>query len=100
ASYRAAAIEFRLREYPAAVEHLRNCVERRPESAVLRHQYASCLYGKGDYQKAEEQYDKAQSLDPDHAETYLSRAFLSVRMRQPQNSIKEIRHFDVLKGWR
>ena len=98
ANYRAAAIEFRLQRHATAAYHLRKCVEQRPGSAVLRHQYASCLYGAGDFQNAQDQFDKAQNLDPDHAETYLSRAFLSAKTSQPQNIVRDIHQFDLLKG--
>lgn len=96
--YRAAAVAFALNDARAAADHLNACVRARPDNAILRHQLAGCLYACRAFSEAEEQYAKAQALDPDNAETYLARTFLRVTLKQPQNFFADYTHFLVLTG--
>ena len=100
ANYRAAAAEFKLRDFSSSSEHLWECVAQHPENAVLRRQYAGCLLSRDKHLEADREYEKAKSLDPERPETYLSRAFLHARMNQPRGFLSDIDSFEVLKGLR
>jgi serine/threonine protein kinase len=100
ASYRAAATAFTLQRYADAVRYLRVCVEQRPDSQILRHQYAGCLLAQGLYQEASDQYEKSEGLDPEYAETYLSRSYLRLQLGQLDSLQNDIRQYETLKGWR
>ena len=99
-SYRAAAAECKLGLYHDAVAHLRSCVEQRPQNSILRRVYAGCLYSKGAFAEAEQEYDRARNLDPEHPETYLSRAFLDVRLKKTNDFVKDLLSYEGLKGLR
>ncbi|MGE3820297.1 MAG: protein kinase [Isosphaeraceae bacterium] len=96
--YRAAATAFALNDPQAAAEHLKACVQARPDNAILRLQLAGCLYASRAFTEAEEQYARAESLDPDDPETYLARTFLRVTLRQPRNFFADYTHFLLLTG--
>ena len=100
ANYRAAVAAFALKKHSDAVGFLRVCVEQRPDSHILRHQFASCLFEHSSFSEAAGQYDKAAELDPDYAETYLSRSFLRVKLSQYDHVRGDIEHYELLKGRR
>lgn len=113
ANYRAAAAHFALHDYAAAAACLERCLERCPDSAVLRTQYAGCLWARSsdgraapvdlgkrarELEEAATQYDRAQSLDPDFAETYLSRAILRMGLGQADGLVRDLDRYDLLSG--
>ena len=59
-----------------AADHLEQCIARRPENPALRGQLAGCLYDLHRFDAALEQCNKALTLNPDHAESYRTRAFI------------------------
>ncbi len=85
-------------DYEEAAKHLKSCVNQRPDNPSLRLVYAGCLYMAHRDQESIEQCDKAQSLDPDHAETYITRSFLRIRLGQFENFAKDIGLYDALTG--
>jgi tetratricopeptide (TPR) repeat protein len=99
ASYRAAGAECKLGDFRRAAGHLRVCVQQHPENAVLHRQFAGCLLSGGDYLAAEREYERARCLDPEHPETYLSRAFLHVRMKQTRSFLNDLLSYEGLKGF-
>jgi serine/threonine protein kinase/Flp pilus assembly protein TadD len=98
ANYRGAVVASLLEDYDEAVNRFRECVGQRPDNPDLRRQFASCLYWDGRYEEAAEQCDKAQSLDPDRAETYVTRLFLRIPLKQFQNFVKDDNLYDALTG--
>ncbi len=89
---------YTIKNYSLAVNYLRVCVDQRPENSALRCLLAGCLYQVHRDLEAAEQCDKAQSLDPDLAETYVTRSFLRIRGGQFQTFIKDIGLYDALIG--
>ena len=93
-----------------AVRAMGLCVRLRPNLAVLHSQYAGCLYGLAKFDEknnkvteaaryfaqSSEEYSKAQELDPDNPETYLSRAFLDIELGQIVNYRNDMRQYDLL----
>ena len=51
-------------------------------------------------EEAAAQYDRAQDLDPDFSETYLSRAFLRMELGQADEFLNDLNRFEVLAGLR
>ena len=116
ANYRAAAVAFALAcpsdpsalrktvgdpaLYKEASRFLGVCVRQCPANPTLRRQYAGCLYGEGRDAEAVEQLDKASALNPDHAETYLSRAFLRLRLGQVEGYLSDLDRYEVVTGRR
>lgn len=90
------AAEIANRYYEEAVSHLEICVKQRPRNAGIRRSYAGCLYVLKRYDEASAQYEIAQNLDPDHAETYLSRSFLHLDLGQLGKFEQDIRQYENL----
>jgi tetratricopeptide (TPR) repeat protein len=113
-NYRTAAVAFtfastlkddrtaadRLKGYQTAADCLKVCIAQRPDSAALRVAYAASLYQLQRDGEASEQYDRAQGLDPDFAETYLSRLYVRLRLGQFDGYIRDVDRYDVVKGLR
>jgi eukaryotic-like serine/threonine-protein kinase len=113
ANYRAACVSFALPDYDAAVSYLGRCVERCPDNPILRLQYAGCLSAQATesgakavglrekalrLEEAATHYDRAQSLDPDFPEIYLSRAFLRIALGQSDEFLRDLTRYEVLAG--
>lgn len=98
ANYRAAAVAFFLEDYILATKHLEVCVGQRPENAILRNQYAGCLYWSNRFNDALEQADIARGLDPDQAETFLSRSYVRLKMGQTRSLLEDVTRFEILNG--
>ena len=112
--YRAAAVTFALadratssgtapaaeadRWYASASDHLRVCVEQFGDCAVLHRQYAACLYFQDRLVEAAEQFDKALVLEPDHARTYMQRAFVKLGLSQFDDLRDDLDHYERLLG--
>jgi serine/threonine protein kinase/tetratricopeptide (TPR) repeat protein len=115
ANYRAACVSFALPDYDAAVSYLGRCVEHCPDNPILRLQYAGCLSAQATesgtkavglrekalhLEEAATHYDRAQSLDPDFPEIYLSRAFLRIALGQSDEFLRDVSRYEVLAGLR
>ena len=99
--YRAAAVAYRLHDPAAAADHLEYCICRRPENPVLRGQLAGCLYDLNRFDAALEQCNKALTLNPDHAESYRTRAFIRSTAGPgggPQDRHRAVRIADASPG--
>jgi serine/threonine protein kinase/tetratricopeptide (TPR) repeat protein len=94
--YRAAAVCFRLRDPAAVAEHLERCIALRPRNPALRGQLSGCLYDLNRFDAALEQCNKALALNPDHAETYRTRAFIRVRLGQDEGLNADLDRFELL----
>ncbi len=95
-----------------AVNAMGLCVRMRPKISALHNQYAGCLYNLGikaeidgtageastHFLAASEEYDRAEKLDPDHAETYLSRAFLRIELGQIGDYSEDMKRYEILTG--
>lgn len=86
--------------YAYAAGRMAECVRLRAENADLRLLFAGCLHGCHRYQEAAEECDAAQRLEPDQAETYLSRSMFRLQLGQVDGFLKDIARFDVLTGRR
>jgi len=89
---------FALEQFATAAGHLLACVTQRPDNPVLRRQYAGCLYGQERYLESAEQCNRAMELDPDHAETYLSRSLIRLKLGQVQGLLNDLGQYEVLTG--
>jgi tetratricopeptide (TPR) repeat protein len=98
ANYRAAAMAFLLGDYDLAAKHLERCVAQRPKNPILRNQYAGCLYWSHRLDEALEQGKIAQELDPDQAETFLSRSYVRLKLGQAQSLFEDLTRFEILNG--
>jgi tetratricopeptide (TPR) repeat protein len=83
-----------------AANHLKVCVDQRPENPILRRQYAGCLYLAGRYSEALQQCDRAQSLDLDHPDTYVTLLFLGLKLGRMTDFLRNLAQYDVLTGHR
>jgi tetratricopeptide (TPR) repeat protein len=79
---------------------LKVCAGRRPGNPILHRQLAGCYYGEGRFEAAVAEYDRALSLGPDHAETFLLRSVLRVRLGQFDDSLRDIARYEGLAGLR
>ena len=70
AHHRASHVNYRLGNYSAAANHLRHCINLRPNNPALYVQWAGCLYLTGQNEEAFEAHDQAELLDPNLAETH------------------------------
>jgi serine/threonine protein kinase/Tfp pilus assembly protein PilF len=94
--YRVAAVAHRLGDSAAAADHLEHCIARRPENPTLRGQLAGCLYDLHRYDAALEQCNKALELNPDHANSYRTRALIRGRLGQDEGLRSDIGRFELL----
>ncbi len=95
-----------------AVNAMRLCVGKRPKICALHILYAGCLYELGKleesggrsaeasqhFTEASEHYERARMINPDNAETYLSRAFLRIELGQINGYKRDISQYDLLTG--
>jgi serine/threonine protein kinase len=86
--------------YELASRFLSVCVDQRPGNPILHRQLAGCYYGEGEFQGTVLEFGKALSLDPDHAETYLFRSILRVRLGQDQAALGDVARYESLTGRR
>jgi tetratricopeptide (TPR) repeat protein len=86
--------------FETAAERLAACVAQRPGNAALRRQRAGCLYPLGRFEEAAAECDRAIALDPDHAETYFSRVFLRLELRQIEGFLRDYERYQELSGLR
>ena len=96
AHYRAATVCLSPSRPAAAADHLGHCIDRRPENAVLRGQFAGCLYDLLQFDAALEECNKALMLNPDQAESYRTRAFIRNRLGQGESLKNDIQRYEVL----
>ncbi len=94
--YRMATVAYRLHDFGAAVDHMKECIEQLPGSPDLRAQLAGCLYGQGRFAEALEACDRALAINPDHPEPYRTRSYVRRRMGQAEGSANDLKKFREL----
>ncbi len=110
AHYRAAAVACRIDEYPGAAEHLRRCVDRRPNNPALRVQLAALLLKvhrdtpqwlpRPPAGAALAECERALALDPDYAEAKATRAMILQASGQAESVEADLDRFAVLAKFR
>ena len=102
ANYRAAAVAFSLiatdgaKMSETASQCLKVCVDQRQKNALLRHQYATCLLMEKKFGEAQVEYGEALKLNPNNPETYLSRAFLWLRLGRIEDFVSDMKAYQSL----
>jgi serine/threonine protein kinase/tetratricopeptide (TPR) repeat protein len=96
AHYRAAAMAHRKGNWATAIDHLRQCIARRPENSKLRTELAGCLAAAGDYDAALAECDRALRSSPDEAQAYGTRALIRSRLRQGDDARTDLKRYELL----
>jgi serine/threonine protein kinase/tetratricopeptide (TPR) repeat protein len=94
--YRAAAVASRLGDYAVAADHLKYCLERRPNNVALMTQRSGCLLGMGLTEAALASCSHALELDPGYGDAYLMSAMVRIRLEQTEAAQADIDRFVVL----
>ena len=97
--YRAAVVCLRLKRWSEAAVHLDRCLQRRPNNAAVRGQFAACLRELGLLEQAFRQCNLAVDAAPDHAEFYQSRAYIRASRGQTDGLSNDLLRFERLSGY-
>ena len=87
---------FRLDRNAEAADHLRQCLKRRPENAVLRVQLAACLSLINQLDEALRECDQALEGATELADLFQNRAFIRAFSRRTEGIAEDIEHFELL----
>jgi len=96
--YRAAVVAFTLGRWAEAADHMKACVERRPDNAVLRGFLASCLLKLDREDEALEQCNLAIDSAPDRAEFVQTRAFIRAEGPELDELERDLRRYELLRS--
>jgi tetratricopeptide (TPR) repeat protein len=86
-------------DYPGAEEHLRKILQAGGKSAAAHLNLGIAYKGQGQYDKAMQEYDEAEKLDPKLAAIYLNRAIILHRAKDaPERALELYKRYISLAG--
>ncbi|MDC0709025.1 adventurous gliding motility TPR repeat lipoprotein GltE [Stigmatella sp. ncwal1] len=86
-------------DYPGAEEHLRRILQAGAKSAAAHVNLGIAYKGQGQYDKAMQEYDAAEKLDPKVAAIYLNRAIILHRAKDaPERAIELYKKYIGMAG--
>jgi tetratricopeptide (TPR) repeat protein len=86
-------------DYPGAEEHLRRILQSGAKSAAAHINLGIAYKGQGQYDKAMQEYDAAEKLDPKLAAIYLNRAIILHRAKDaPERAVELYKKYIGMAG--
>lgn len=86
-------------DYPGAEEHLRKILQAGGNNAAAHVNLGVAYKGQGQYDKAMQEYDEAEKLDPNIAAIYLNRAIILHRAKDaPERAIELYKKYISMAG--
>jgi tetratricopeptide (TPR) repeat protein len=86
-------------DYPGAEEHLRKILQAGGKSAAAHLNLGVAYKGQGQYDKAMQEYDEAEKLDPKLAAIYLNRAIVLHRAKDaPERAVELYKKYISMAG--
>jgi tetratricopeptide (TPR) repeat protein len=86
-------------DYPGAEEHLRKILQAGGKSAAVHLNLGVAYKGQGQYDKAMQEYDAAEKLDPKLAAIYLNRAIILHRAKDaPERAVELYKKYISMAG--
>ncbi|HYO52782.1 adventurous gliding motility TPR repeat lipoprotein GltE [Archangium sp.] len=94
-----AQLALEVEDYPAAEEHLRRILQADSKNAAAHLDLGLAYKGQGQLDKAMQEYDEAEKLDPKMAAIYFNRGVLLHRHKgAPERAIELYRKYMTLSG--
>ncbi|MFL5348642.1 MAG: adventurous gliding motility TPR repeat lipoprotein GltE [Hyalangium sp.] len=86
-------------DYPGAEEHLRKILQAGGSNAAAHVDLGVALKGQGQYDKAMQEYDEAEKIDPNLAAIYLNRAIILHRAKDaPERALELYKKYIGMNG--
>ncbi|MBU8897658.1 gliding motility protein [Corallococcus sp. H22C18031201] len=86
-------------DYPGAEEHLRRVLQADGKNAAAHLDLGIALKGQGQFDKAMQEYDEAEKLDPNLAAIYLNRAVILHRVKDaPERAVELYKKYVAMAG--
>ncbi len=86
-------------DYPGAEEHLRKILQAGGKSAAAHLNLGIAYKGQGQFDKAMQEYDEAEKLDPNLAAIYFNRAIILHRIKDaPERAVELYKKFISMAG--
>jgi tetratricopeptide (TPR) repeat protein len=86
-------------DYPGAEEHLRKVLQAGSNNAAAHVDLGVALKGQGQYDKAMQEYDEAEKVDPSLAAIYLNRAIILHRAKDaPERALELYKKYIGMAG--
>jgi tetratricopeptide (TPR) repeat protein len=86
-------------DYPGAEEHLRKILQAGGKNAAAHLNLGVAYKGQGQYDKAMQEYDEAEKLDPKMAAVYLNRAIILHRAKDaPERALELYKKYISIAG--
>ncbi|MCY1031434.1 adventurous gliding motility TPR repeat lipoprotein GltE [Corallococcus sp. BB11-1] len=86
-------------DFPGAEEHLRRILQSDGKNAAAHVDLGIALKGQGQYDKAMQEYDEAEKLNPDLGATYLNRGIILHKVKDaPERAVELYRKYVALAG--
>lgn len=95
-NYRAAAMCYRLGRNADAAAHLRRCLSRRPENAMIRGLRAACLALLNQFDEALRECDQALEGAQEVAVLFQNRALIRATSGKTEGVAEDVEHFELL----
>ncbi|MFY0524032.1 adventurous gliding motility TPR repeat lipoprotein GltE [Archangium gephyra] len=94
-----AQMDLEAEDYPGAEEHLRRILQADSKNAAAHLNLGIAYKGQGQLDKAMQEYDEAEKLDPKMAAIYLNRAVMLHRHKgAPERAIELYRKYIAMSG--
>ncbi len=94
-----ARMALKAEDYPGAEEHLRRLLQTNSKSAELHLNLGVAYKGMGQFDKAMQEYDTAEKLNPELAGVYLNRGIILHRHKgAPERGLELYRKYIALRG--
>jgi tetratricopeptide (TPR) repeat protein len=94
-----AQMDLEAEDYPGAEEHLRRILQADSKNAAAHLNLGIAYKGQGQLDKAMQEYDEAEKLDPKMAAVYLNRAVMLHRHKgAPERAIELYRKYIAMSG--
>lgn len=86
-------------DFPGAEEHLRRILQNDGKNAAAHVDLGIALKGQGQYDKAMQEYDEAEKLNPELGATYLNRGIILHKVKDaPERAVELYRKYVALAG--
>ncbi|MBN8472070.1 adventurous gliding motility TPR repeat lipoprotein GltE [Corallococcus exiguus] len=86
-------------DFPGAEEHLRRILQSDGKNAAAHVDLGIALKGQGQYDKAMQEYDEAEKLNPDLGATYLNRGIILHKVKDaPERAVELYKKYVALAG--
>lgn len=86
-------------DFPGAEEHLRRILQADGKNAAAHVDLGIALKGQGQFDKAMQEYDEAEKLNPDLGATYLNRGIILHKVKDaPERAVELYKKYIALAG--